>query len=93
VDAASGFKLILNALLPALIQSFNTPVVRDMILAMITRLLGQLQTQTAANAAGRFGAAMPYVPETQAEAHILAMPEEQWNPETIIRVVEEHAAS
>lgn len=77
MNAATLVKLLMTAVLPALRNALDNPAVREVLLNLVTRLLGQVQAQVHP----RF-AAMSAPPALDAD-EIPELPHHEWTPEAV----------
>lgn len=76
MNAAVILQLLMSAVLPALRNALDNPAVREVLLGLVTRLLGQAQAQVHPRYAGI--AAPP-----PAEGEVPDLPHHDWTPESV----------
>lgn len=76
MNAATILQLLMSAVLPALRNALDNPAVREVLLGLVTRLLGQAQAQVHPRYVGM-------VPPATAPGEIPDLPHQDWTPEAV----------
>lgn len=84
MNAATILQLLMSAVLPALRNALDNPAVREVLLNLVTRLLGQAQAQVHPRYVGM-------VPPATAPDEIPDLPHQEWTPEAVTEWAESKA--